>query len=239
MGPATVFAATAPIQAQQGPTDSRWVIDPEVTFIGKNAARAGDFLNWTLKNYNWVCVKPPANGTGQCDNAGNPIEKYWSLIVLYIVVPMLFVVILATSIVIIVTRGKSLTIMRFIPRFIAVVLLIVFSYSLLQFLYQFTDLVQGFFLRVDPTKPCPPTCISDSNLLYVGWGYTDFVGLRLLGDKYAESAFISLLLTKLTALTYFVMVFLLLVRRIILWFFIIVSPIFPILLLYYPVRNTV
>lgn len=231
--PAISFAQTPPNGAS---TDSRWVIDPEVTFIGKNAARSGDFLNWTLQNYNWVCVQQIANG--QCNNTNNPIAKYWSLIVLYIVVPMLFVVILATSMVIIITRGKSLTIMRFIPRFVAVVLLIVFSYSLLQFLYEFTDLIQGFFLRSNINTPCPPGCISDRDLLYVGWSYKGFVGLRLLGDQYAESAFISLLLTKLTALTYFVMVFLLLVRKIILWFFIIVSPIFPILLLYYPVRNT-
>lgn len=233
--PAATLAAPAQ-QLSTAQTDSRWVIDPEVTFIGKNARRAGDFLNWTLQNYNWVCVKQ-VNGK-VCDNSNNPISTYWSLIVVYIVVPMLFVVILATSIVIIVTRGKSLTVMRFIPRFVAVVLLIVFSYSLLQFFYQFTDLIQGFFLRSNTNNPCPPNCISDKDLLYVGWDYNNFVGLRLLGDKYAESAFISLLLTKLTALTYFVMVFLLLVRKIILWFFIIVSPIFPILLLYYPVRNT-
>jgi hypothetical protein len=224
-------AAGAPQAAQ-----SIWVIDPEVTFIGKNAARAGLFLDWTLKNYNWVCVNRVTDR--QCDDSNNPIAKYWSLIVLYIVVPLLFVVILATSIVIIITRGKSLTIMKFIPRFIAVVLLIVFSYSLLQFFYQFTDLIQGFFLRSNINNPCPPDCISQKDLLYVGWDYRTFIGLRLLGDQYAESAFISLLLTKLTALTYFVMVFLLLVRKIILWFFIIVSPIFPILLLYYPVRNT-
>ncbi|HVA96512.1 MAG TPA: hypothetical protein VND99_02565 [Candidatus Acidoferrales bacterium] len=234
VSPAITFAQ---LQNQQAQTDSRWVIDPEVTFIGKNARRSGDFLNWTLQNYSWACVKQDPNSK-QCDNSGNPIAKYWSSIVLFIVVPMLFIVILATSIVIIVTRGKSLTIMRFIPRFIAVVLLIVFSYSLLQFFYQFTDLIQGFFLRSNIGKVCPPNCISDKDLLYVGWSYKDFVGLRLLGDKYAESAFTSLLLTKLTALTYFVMVFLLLVRKIILWFFIIVSPIFPILLLYYPVRNT-
>lgn len=235
---ATLFSpvVTFAQQLQNGSTDSRWVIDPEVTFIGKNARRSGDFLNWTLQNYNWVCVKQI--NANQCDNSNNPIATYWSLIVLYIVVPMLFLVILATSMVIIITRGKSLTIMRFIPRFVAVVLLIIFSYSLLQFFYQITDLIQGFFLRTNIANSCPPNCISDKDLLYVGWDYNNFVGLRLLGDKYAESAFTSLLLTKLTALTYFVMVFLLLVRKIILWFFIIVSPIFPILLLYYPVRNT-
>src|SRR5476649_1067052 len=132
VSPSSTFAqaAPAPVQAVPAPatTDSRWVIDPEVTFIGKNARRSGDFLDWTLQNYNWVCVKQIANG--QCDNSNNPIAKYWSLIVLYIVVPMLFLVILITASVIIITRCKSLTIMRFIPRFIAVVLLIVFSYSL-------------------------------------------------------------------------------------------------------------
>lgn len=242
--PGSTYAGSSPAtQLQPGSTGSAqpnagalWVIDPEVTFIGKNAARAGLFLDWTLKNYNWVCVNKVTDR--QCDDTNNPIARYWSLIVLYIVVPLLFIVILATSIVIIITRGKSLTIMKFIPRFIAVVLLIVFSYSLLQFLYQFTDLIQGFFLRSNINNPCPPDCISQKDLLYVGWDYRTFIGLRLLGDQYAESAFISLLLTKLTALTYFVMVFLLLVRKIILWFFIIVSPIFPILLLYYPVRNT-
>lgn len=238
--PVLAQAQTASASGQTA--NSRWVIDPEVTFIGKNASRAGKFLDWTLQNYAWSCVNQiqPRNDKDAivCDNSNNPIAKYWSLIVLYIVVPLLFIVILATSIVIIITRGKSLTIMKFIPRFIAVVLLIVFSYALLQFFYQFTDLIQGFFLRSNINNPCPPGCISQRDLLYVGWEYETFVGLRLLGDQYAESAFISLLLTKLTALTYFVMVFLLLVRKIILWFFIIVSPIFPILLLYYPVRNT-
>lgn len=221
-----------------------WVIDPEVTFIGKNAARSGLMLDWTLQNYSWVCVtavntRTVGGATGRsCDNANNPLADFWRIIVTFIVVPMLFVVILASSIVIIITRGRSLTIMRFIPRFIAVILLIVFSYALLQFIYQFVDVIQGFFLRSDLTKICPPNCISQRDLLYVGWEYQKFVGYRLLGDQNSESAFMSLLLTKLTALTYYVMVGILLVRKVILWFFIIVSPIFPLLLMYYPVRNT-
>lgn len=223
------------------PPEGLWVADPEVTFIGKNAARSGNLLDWTLRNYNWVCVKQVQTNQlnqYQCDDSENPLARFWLLIVSFIVVPLLFVVIIATAIVIIITRGKSLTIMKFIPRFVAVIVLIVFSYTLLSFLYQFTDVIQGFFLRSDPAKICPPNCISQKDLLYVGWKYEDFVGLRLLHDYYAESAFMSLLLTKLTALTYFVMVGILLMRKIILWFFIIVSPIFPLLLLYYPVRNT-
>ncbi|HVF69277.1 MAG TPA: hypothetical protein VNA13_01795 [Xanthomonadales bacterium] len=218
-----------------------WVIDPEVTFIGKNAARSGNLLDFILQNYNWVCVKQFANST-QCDNRNNPLQGVWLTTVTYIVVPLLFVVVIATAIIIIVTRGRSLTIMRFLPRFGAVLLLIFLSFALLQFFYQFIDVIQGFFLRKDTAfiggTSCPPKCISQEDLLFVGWNYETFLGLRLLGDQNSESAFISLLLTKLTALTYYVMVGILILRKIILWLFIIVSPIFPILLLFYPIRNT-
>lgn len=245
-----VFADTPTQQMQTGPQapDGSWVIDPEVTFIGKNAARSGNLLDFTLQNYNWVCVKQIA--AGQCDNSNNPLSAVWLTSVTYIVVPLLFLVVLVTAIIIIVTRGRSLTIMRFLPRFIAVILLIFFSFALLQFLYQFTDVTQGFFLRNPDYVASKPInldqddanfnapYINQRNLLFVGWKYQTFQGLRLVGDANTESAFISLLLTKLTALTYFVMVGILYIRRIILWLFIIVSPIFPLLLLYYPVRNT-
>ncbi|HVT00904.1 MAG TPA: hypothetical protein VHE53_01555, partial [Patescibacteria group bacterium] len=61
---------------------------------------------------------------------------------------------------------------------------------------------------------------------------------RLAGDQNSESAFISLLLVRLTAITYYVMTGVLLIRKIILWFFIIISPVFPLLLFYKPLRNT-
>jgi hypothetical protein len=242
-----VASAQTPTPSQQLQSGEvppgQWVIDPEVTFIGKNAARSGNLLDFTLQNYNWVCVRQGANG--QCDNRGNPLQNVWLTTVTYIVVPLLFVVILAAAVIIIVTRGRSITIMRFLPRFLAVLLLIFFSFALLQFFYQFIDVIQGFFLRKDTAfiggRSCPPTCISQQDLLYVGWNYKDFIGLRLLGgtgDQNAESAFVSLLLTKLTALTYYVMVGILYLRKIILWLFIIVSPVFPILLLFYPIRNT-
>lgn len=234
--PSTVDAQVTPAPTIPAGT---WVIDQEVTFIGKNAARSGLLLDFILQNYNWVCVKQVPNST-QCDNSNNPLAAVWLTTVTYIVVPLLFVIIIATAIIIIATRGRSLTIMRFLPRFIAVILLIFFSFPLLQFFYQFIDVIQGFFLRSgnDPCPSVPFACISQRDLLYVGWDYKSFIGLRLQGDLNSESAFISLLLTKLTALTYYVMVGILILRKIILWLFIIVSPIFPLLLLYYPIRNT-
>lgn len=214
------------------PTGGTWVIDPEVTFTGKNAARSRDLLNWTLQDYRWTFTKAGAK---------NPLEGFW-IIIRNIIYSVFILFVIATAFILIATRGKSLSAMRFLPRFFAIVLLVTFSFSMISLLYQTTDLVQGFFLKSPRpeanNQPCPPACISQEDLFFIDWAYKDFIGYRLVGEEYSESAFINLLLVKLTAFTYFVMVGMLFVRKIILWFFIILSPVFPLLLLYYPVRNT-
>jgi hypothetical protein len=216
--------------------NEKWVTDQEVTFVGKTAARANDFLNWSLRNYNWMDFSQ-----GQ----SNPILKFWAYVMAR-VYAVIAVVVLAAAFVIIITRGKNLTIMKFIPRFVFIMVLIIMTYPILRFLYQVTDISQGWFLRLDEpnnvqTCPGPPGSqdyISSCNLLYLGFDYQSFIGFRKVGIQNDESAFISLLLVRLTAITYYVMTGLLLVRKIILWFFIIVSPIFPLLLFFSPVRNT-
>lgn len=218
----------APGAADGAIPDDSWVQDKEVTFTGKNAARAGLLLNWALTDYNWSYVR---------DQNQNPLADFWAQI-RNIVFGLLILFVLVTAFVLITTRGRSLTAMRFIPRFIAVIILIFFSYTIISTIYSTTDLIQGYFLRSKTPGFCPPDCISQEDLLFVGWEYGPFFGIRRFGEQYEESAFISLLLVKLTALTYYVMVGVLLIRKIILWFFLIISPIFPLLLLYYPVRNT-
>lgn len=203
--------------------------DPEVTFVGKTGARSGEFLDWKLRNYNWLCIKKTSDNI--CNNQNNPLVSFWILI-RNIVYALLALFVLGTAFVLIITRGQSITIMRFIPRFVFVVLLITFSFSLIQFIYQINDIIQDFFLRVDGRF------ISTQDLLYIGFNYESFLGYRRVGPEFDESAFISLLLVKLTAITYYVMTGLLLIRKIILWFFLIISPVFPLLLFYRPIRNT-
>lgn len=221
------FAQAAPSPSSV-PADGTWVQDPDVTFVGKVGARAGSFLDWTLQNYNWSFVSG-----GQ-----NPLASFW-VTIRNIVYAFLILFILITAFILIVTRGKSVTIMRFIPRFILVILLITFSFALTQFIYQIIDIIQGFFLvNPDPSTVAAHPYIWQGNLLYIGFDYQNFIGYRRYGLPFDESAFISLLLVKLTAITYYVMVGVLLLRKIILWFFIIISPIFPLLLLHSPIRNT-
>lgn len=224
----TPSVATAPDPAITGIPDDSWVIDKEVTFVGKNAARSGLLLDWTLQDYKWASVSPGAQ---------NPLISFW-IIIRNIVYALFILFIIATAFILVTTRGRSLSAKRFLPRFIAIILLVTFSFALIQFLYQITDGIQGFFLRTSQSVVCPPECISQKDLFFWSWKYEDFIGLRKIGDANNESAYISLILTKLSALTYYVMIGILIVRKVILWFFIIVSPIFPLLLLYYPVRNT-
>jgi len=210
------------------PEDGAWVSDSNVTFVGKVGARAGAFLDWTLQNYNWSFVS----------NGQNPLASFWAEI-RNIVYAFIAIFVLVTAFILIVTRGRSITVMRFIPRFVFIILLVTFSFALAQFIYQIVDIIQGFFLKnPDAVSAATHPFIWQGNLLYIGFDYQNFMGYKVYGSAYDESAFISLLLVKLTAITYYAMVGILLLRKIILWFFIIISPIFPLLLLYAPIRNT-
>lgn len=224
-----VYAEAAEPTAVPTTPAGQWQEDDEVSFVGKTASRSGDFLDWTLQNYSWLCVtKLSAN---QCDNTNNPLIPFW-VIIRNIVYAIIALFVLATAFILIVTRGQNITIMRFIPRFVFIILLITFSFALVQFIYQVGDVIQDFFLKVNNTY------ITTKDLLFIGFDYVNFHGYRLRGPDYDESAFISLLLVRLTAITYYVMTGILLIRKIILWFFIIISPIFPLLLFYRPIRNT-
>ncbi|MDP2649369.1 MAG: type IV secretion system protein [bacterium] len=200
-----------------------WQQDPEVTFIGKMAARSNDFIDWILTKggYKWVP-----------EGIDNPLASFW-VFLRNIVYAFLALFVLITAFLMIIRRGEDVSIGKLIPKFLLIIFLITFSFAFVSFLYQVTDIIQGFFL-----KPPGRDTISSKDLLAVGFKYQDFIGLIRTDSFSEESAFISLLLTKITALTYFIMGGILVVRKVILWFFIIASPLFPILLFYYPIKNT-
>src|SRR3989344_5622789 len=199
-----------------------FIQDSDVQFAGNVAARAKGLLNFIIENHEW-------SNQGQIGNLSNN----W-IFVRNIVYAILGLCVLAASFLLIITRGKSLTIRKFIPRFILVAILVTLSFSLVQFLYQIGDIIQEFFLR----KPGSSNLISDEDLLHIGFQYGQDFGFRLADPKFDESVFTTLLLTKLTAISYYVMFVILVIRKIILWFFLIISPIFPLLLLFPLIRNS-
>ena len=203
-----------------GPNDG-WRSDAEVTYTGHLAARSEDTLNWLLNNYKWAEIRP----------GENPFELIFVAVrnTVYI---LLALFILAASFLMIVTRGRSLTVKKFIPRFIFITILVSLSFSIIQLIYYMGDVIQGFFITKNGQA------IQTIDLLSVAFEYKDFEGFRRFGPEFNESAVMSLLLTKLTAATYYTMAIILIIRKIVLWFFIVVSPIFPLLLFFGPIRNT-
>jgi hypothetical protein len=214
------------IQGENGVLGGEWQQDAEVTFTGKLAARAEDTLDWLLENYQWARFSSQAT----------PFDKLWEF-VRNTVFALLGLFILAGAFLMIITRGRSLTVKRLIVRFVMVLILVIFSFSIVRTIYALTDIVQGFFLVIPQTGGADRT-ISTQDLLNVAFNYGDFKGFRRIGPDYNESAITSLLLIKVTAATYYTMFIILIIRKVILWFFILVSPIFPLLLFFKPVRNT-
>ncbi len=225
----------AQCDAQSIPRENCYIPDKDVQFAAKNAVRARDLINQVLGNYKWF-------QTGQ----GSSIDfgQIW-IPIRNIVYAVLGLFILAAAFLMIITRGKSLTVRKFIPRFILVLVLVTLSFSLIQFLYIIGDTVQQFVLKT-PNPICQPDHqnISDCDLLKISFKYDDpsvlnyQIGLRRPEPKYDEVVFTTILMTKLTAVSYYAMFAILIIRKIILWFFLIVSPIFPLLLLFPLIRNS-
>lgn len=205
------------------PLEGNWIKDSEVTFVGKTAARSNSFLDWSLKNYNWLHLEK---------DQVNPLVSFW-ITIRNIMYAFLVLFVIVSAFVLMVSRGRNISVLQLIPRFLLIVILITFSFAFIQFFYQITDIIQGFFF-----KNATGDIISSKDLLNVGFDYQKFEGYRLSGDSYNESVFTSLLLIKLTAFTYYALGGVLLIRKVILWFFIIVSPLFPFLFLYNPIKNS-
>lgn len=211
--------------------NGQWDCNDEVTFTGKLAARSKEVLNWVLrdKNYQWAYLN---SGQGP-----TPFDTLW-IFIRNVVYAILGLFILAAAFLMIITRGRSITVRRFVIRFIFVAVFVWFSFSIVRTIYFLGDIVQGFFIQVTDQQDQKTRPISDKDLFNISFDYKDFQGYRRIGPEFNEAAVTSLILIKVTAATYYTMFIILIIRKIILWFFILVSPVFPLLLFFKPVRNT-
>jgi len=225
--------AQGEIELNKTPEEVNWVYDKDVDFAGKTAVRSEAVMDWAILNYHWSSI----GGEDPVTHVAyeNPFNTIWSSI-RNIVFAVLGLFILAAAFLLIITQGRSITVRKFVIRFVVVVILVFLSFSIVQFLYQTGDVIQDFFLQVD--KGGTRDFINHEDLLWIGFDYHLFVGNRIADPSYNEAAFMSTLLVKLTAISYYAIFIILIVRKVILWFFIVVSPIFPLLLLFNPLRNS-
>lgn len=225
--PVRAFAQTAPA-ATPTPAPAVWVQDDEVTYVGKAAERAREFLDWTINptNASWTFESAQSSGVGDIVKFYRVIQTISYVLVLLVVLFIAFLTI--------VSRGKKPNFRQLALVIGGILLLITLTFPIIQFIYGVTDTVMKFFLA----RPGHPgEYISTQDLLYIAFDY-NFQGYRVLGSSYDEAAQVSLFLVRATAVTYYVMAGVLLIRKIILWFFIILSPIWVLLLPFPFIRNT-
>lgn len=216
---ATPSATPANPALNHNPGD--WFQDPAVTFFGKTANRAQTYMDWMLTNYKWNYLD-------------SSLISSWKSI-RNIVYALSLLAVLITAFAIIINGGRNVGILIFTKEFIVALLLVTFSFALARLLYQLADILQVFFFRTAGTSS---GIILGKDIINISFGSPDFVGYRKNGIEFDESAFISLLLIQLSSVTFYVIGSILTVRKIILWFFLISAPLYPIVLLYNPIKKT-
>ena len=199
---------------------SGWTKDSTVTFLGRGANRAESFMDWTFTNYKW-------------NYSDGPLTNSWKAI-RNIVYTMSILAVLVAGFLIIIKGSQNISVVVFIKEFIIALLLVTFSFALAHLFFQMADIFQLFFFQTAGTNG---GIVTGKDIINISFSQ-DFIGYRRTGVDYDESAFISLLLVQLSTITFYVIGSLLTVRKIILWFFLISSPLYPILLIYKPIKNT-
>lgn len=203
-----------------------FVPDSEVTAVGKNAVRTQDFLDWVL-----VHGQTP-------NNRFNAIAEVW-IMVRDATFAFASLIVIGVGFLLMIRRNKDIKLLRFLPLFIVLMIYVFLSFTVTKTIYQLSEGTMRGFLKInrDPVSNTV-TYITSDNLLHVQFPYETFDGERRSGMNYDESADTSLLLIKMTSWTYMTMAGILIVRQIILWFFIILSPFLALLLPFPLIRNT-
>ncbi len=214
-----------------------WVESPAITEVGRNAERARELLGWTFSH-------PPIYN--------HPIlASMWTVSrnVAYVFV-VFTIVMFAVGFVMAQRRGGTFNgisfagnsqIISVLFKIAGVLLFITFSYYVLLLIMQSSELLMRFFIERVGGKDL-------FNIFFVGGGgtpnteknYTDFFGYLNFGARQANLEMIntSIFMIRLTSLTYNIMAVMLILRHVILWLLLIISPFLALLLPFIFIRNT-
>lgn len=201
-----------------------WVEDPEITDLGRSNERARQFIYWVLNH-------PPVYS--------NPImSTIWGTMrnIAYV-----FVILIAAILGIGFIVGQRMNFQTGIKIWPAVskiglsILYITFSFSLVIVFIQISEVIMKFFIenlggdKLFNIYFSSGTSKEDS--------YVTFIGYRDLNIRVQEAAKAEVFLLKFTNITYYVMGVMLLLRDIILWFLLFLSPFLAILFPFKFIRN--
>lgn len=209
--------STGGIGATEAPIASAsaegWANDSEVTEVGKSAIRAQDLLKVQLEN--------SQNDISSIAEVANTVRN-----IAYV---LFLLVLLGGGILLMITRGRNIKLLRFLPYSLLMLVWITFSFPVTEFVYRATDALTLNFMKG----------VQRDNLYLIKFNANyQFKGYRRQGDEYNEAAKTNLTLVRLTTFTYNVMTMVLIARKIGMLFLIIVSPLIALLLPFPLIKNT-
>lgn len=216
---------------QKNPYKNFWVEDEKITILGKSGERARQFVYWVINR--------------------SPIYYHKSLLETWantrnlVFAFLLLVALIAGASIIINNRfnfSTRIDVEKTFLKLLGVFLFVVFSSFIVILAIQLTDLLMKFFvenLEVNNLFNIFFTNRSEgqSILSYSEGSYKTFVGCKNLSTNVVESLKTSIFLVQITNLTYFIIGLMFLIRQIVLWFLIILSPFLAILLFFRISKN--
>ncbi len=208
-----------------------WVKDPEITALGQGGERSRQFLYWTLTH--------PSIEDQQT------LRGVW-LFSLYIALALLVIIAAIMGVGIIVGQkrnfGYKIEVAPLVTKIGLLFLYAVLSWSIILLVIQVSDLMMRFFIDQLGVKDL-------FNIFFVSSGtqggvikdseaaYQSFQGCRNISTNVIESVRTSTFLIKITNLSYYLIGVMMILRKIILWFLLFVSPFLAILMPFALIRN--
>lgn len=225
---------TTPTPAPGSAGISNWVYSPEVTEVGKNADRARQLLFWVMSH-------PPVY-------SAPVISEMWAVTrnVAYAFV-VLTIIMFAVGFVMAQRRGGSFNGISLgggggfgsiIFKLAVILLYITFSYILVLLIIQLSEVIMRFFIERVGGSDLFNIVFAGDSYQNTDKNYTDFRGFWDTNPNNYEMRNTSLFFVKLTSITYNVMAIMLILRHVILWFLLIISPFLALLMPFIFIRNT-
>ncbi|CAN5161512.1 hypothetical protein BH09PAT2_BH09PAT2_01920 [soil metagenome] len=208
-----------------------WVEDPAITSQGKADERARQFLYWVVSTQ--VIEDAPV------------LNAIWSVSSLIALVGVILIAAIFGIGYIISQRTQYNFNIRIWPTVIKIgmmLLYIAFSSAIVFVLIQFSEILMKFFyenlgggelFNIYFANPSNTELVGKSEQNYLG-----FVGCRDLNIRVKDGIDTEIAMLKLTNVTYYVMGTMLLLRKILLWFLLFVSPFLALLMPFVFIRNT-
>lgn len=201
-----------------------WAEDAEITALGKASERSRQFIFWAISR-------------GSVDQA-IPLKQIWSMnrnIALSFMILVSAVLGLAIALSARLRSGYKFSVQSAVVKVGLSVLYIALSASIVFVLIALSEILMRFFIETLGGDRVFNTYFgSRSGEL----NYVDFVGCRDLNIRVNEGADAEIFLLKVSIITHYMMGIMLILRKILLWFLLLVSPFLPLLLSFPLIRNT-